>query len=424
MSPAVRDAHGRPRVVVTGLGVCAANGTGVERFWDALVAGRGGIAPITRFDASALRSRIAGEVKDLDAGPALPPKLVKRSARFTQLGLSAALQAIASARLPEGEWREDVAVVIGSGIGGFEYLMREHEVFLERGPGSFSVVTVPAIIPNMAAGTVAMETGCRGVNLCIATACAAGTQSIGTALDLIRDGRARVALAGGAESTIDAYAIDGYCQLRALSTRNDSPATASRPFSADRDGFVIAEGAGIVVLERLEHALERGVPILAEVAGYGASADGHHMTAPDPAGRGQARAVRRALEDARMAPEEVEVVNAHGTSTPLNDVTETRVLKEVFGPHASRLAVHATKSMTGHALGGSGGIEAVTAVLTLMHGVVHPTLNLVTRDPECDLDYVTEGARRREVRVVMSDSFGFGGHNGVLVFRRWDGGAA
>jgi 3-oxoacyl-[acyl-carrier-protein] synthase II len=410
----------QPRVVVTGLGVASSIGTGLERFWDSLLAGRSGIGPITLFDASRLRSRIAGEVHDLDAGPRIPAKVAKRSARFTQLGLSAALEAIASAKLPEGNWREDVAVVAGSGIGGFEYLMHEHEVFLARGPASFAVVTVPAIIPNMAAGTIAMETGCRGVNLCLSTACAAGAQSIGTALDLIRDGRAQVAVAGGAESTIDAFAVDGYCQLRALSTRNEDPTGASRPFSADRDGFVIAEGAGMLVLERLEHAEERGVPILAELIGYGASADGHHMTAPDPEGRGQTRALNAALVDARLAPAEVDVVNAHGTSTPLNDVTETRVIKRVFGDHARRLAVHATKSMTGHALGASGGIEAVASVMTLRHGMVHPTINLSRPDPECDLDYVTDGPRRMDVRVVVSNSFGFGGHNAVLVFRRWE----
>ncbi|MFI5371734.1 MAG: beta-ketoacyl-ACP synthase II [Candidatus Eisenbacteria bacterium] len=410
----------RTRVVVTGLGVCASNGLGVDRFWDAVCHGRSGIGPITLFDASGLRSRIAGEVTDLDHVATMSAKVAKRSARFTRLGLSATLEAIAGARLPEGDWRENVAVVVGSGIGGFEYLMREHEVFLTRGPTSFAVVTVPAIIPNMAAGTIAMETGCRGVNLCVSTACAAGAQSIGTALDLIRDGRAEVAVAGGAESTIDAFAVDGYCQLRALSTRNDDPCGASRPFSADRDGFVIAEGAGILVLERAEHALERGAPVLAELIGYGASADGHHMTAPDPEGRGQTRALRAALADAGIAPEEVDVVNAHGTSTPLNDVTETRVIRRVFGDHADTLAVHATKSMTGHALGASGGIEAVTSVLTLRHGIVHPTINLDTPDPECDLDYVADGSRRREVRTVVSNSFGFGGHNAVLVFRRWD----
>lgn len=410
----------RPRVVVTGLGVTSSIGTGVERFWDSLLHGRSGIGPITLFDASRLRSRIAGEVRDLEAGPPIASKVAKRSARFTQLGLSAALQAIASARLPEGSWREDVAVVVGSGIGGFEYLMHEHEVFLARGPASFAVVTVPAIIPNMAAGTIAMETGCRGVNLCLSTACAAGAQSIGTALDLIRDGRAQVAVAGGAESTIDAFAVDGYCQLRALSTRNDDPTGASRPFSVDRDGFVIAEGAGMLVLERLEHAEERGAPVLAELIGYGASADGHHMTAPDPEGRGQTRALNAALVDARCAPAEVDVVNAHGTSTPLNDVTETRVIKRVFGDHVRRLAVHATKSMTGHALGASGGIEAVATVLTLRHGMIHPTINLRRPDPECDLDYVTDGPRQGDVRTVVSNSFGFGGHNAVLVFRRWD----
>jgi 3-oxoacyl-[acyl-carrier-protein] synthase II len=410
----------RLRVVVTGLGVASSIGTGVERFWDSLVQGRSGIGPIRLFDASRLRSRIAGEVRDLDAGPPIAAKVAKRSARFTQLGLSAALEAIASARLPEGSWREDVAVVVGSGIGGFEYLMHEHEVFLARGPASFAVVTVPAIIPNMAAGTIAMETGCRGVNLCLSTACAAGAQSIGTALDLIRNGRAQVAVAGGAESTIDAFAVDGYCQLRALSTRNDDPTGASRPFSVDRDGFVIAEGAGMLVLERLEHARERGVPILAELLGYGASADGHHMTAPDPEGRGQTRALNAALVDARVAPPEVDVVNAHGTSTPLNDVTETRVIKRVFGDHAHRLAVHSTKSMTGHALGASGGIEAVASVLTLQKQVIHATLNLTHPDPECDLDYVADGPREREVRTIVSNSFGFGGHNAVIVLRRWD----
>jgi 3-oxoacyl-[acyl-carrier-protein] synthase II len=409
------------RVVVTGLGVLASNGSGVPRFWDALIHGRSGLGPITRFDASALRCRIAGEVKDFEPGALADNKTFRRSARFTQLALGAALEALADAGLEDAPDREDAAVVVGSGIGGFDYLMEEHQSFLSRGPGRFKPLTVPMIIPNMAAGAVAMETGLRGPNLCTTTACAAGANAIGTALDLIRDGRARWALAGGAECTIEPFAIDGYCQLRALSTRNDDPVHASCPFSLDRDGFVLAEGAGMLVLESLEHARARGATVLAELAGYGLTSDGYHVTAPDPAGRGAVRAMRAALADAALAPEAIELVNAHGTSTPLNDATETRALHEVFGAHAARLAVHATKSMTGHALGASAAIEAVASVLTLRRGIIHPTINLTHPDPACDLDYVPNRARERRVSTVMSNSFGFGGHNAVLIFRALDG---
>ena len=405
------------RVVVTGLGVCAPVGTGVARFWEALIAGRSGIGPITRLDASGLRSRIAGEVRDLDVDARLSSKVVKRSARFTHLGLVAALEALEHARLPQGDGRDETAVVVGSGIGGFDLLMREHEAFLAKGPGKFAPLTVPMIIPNMAAGTIAMETGCRGPNVCLSTACASGANAIGTALDFIRAGRCEVAIAGAAECTLDPFAVDGYCQLRALSTRNDEPEKASRPFSADRDGFVIAEGAGILVLESEEHARRRGARTLAEVAGYGSTADGYHPTAPDPSGRGAVRAMRAALADAGLPPEAIDVVNAHGTSTPLNDATKTAAIKEVFGPHAYRLAVHSTKSMIGHSLGASPAIEAVASVLTLVHGVIHPTINLDRPDPECDLDYVPHRARTASVRTVMSNSLGFGGHNAVLVFR-------
>lgn len=406
------------RVVVTGLGVTSPVGTGVERFWTSLIAGRSGIDTIRAFDASALRSRIAGEVRDLDLD-ALPAKAVKRSARFTHLALAAALEALRQASLPDAA-RENAAVSIGSGIGGFDFLNREHEVFLTRGPERFHPLTVPIIIPNMAAGMVAIETGLRGPNLCISTACAAGANAIGAALDLIRLGRCDVALAGGAECTICAFAVDGYCQLRALSTRNDSPATASRPFSATRDGFVIAEGAAMLVLESLEHARGRGAEPIAELAGYGASGDAYHMTAPDPEGRGAVRAMRAALDDAKLAPDAIQLVNAHGTSTPLNDATETAAIKQVFGGHASRLMVHSTKSMTGHSLGASSAIEAVASVLTIERGIVHPTINLHDPDPACDLDYVPNQAREARVRTVMSNAFGFGGHNGVLVFRALD----
>ena len=406
-----------PRVFITGLGVCSPIGTGVEKFWTALIAGCSGIDRITLFDASNLRTRIAGEVKDLDAENRIPSRALKRSARFTQLALVAAFECIADAGLEEGDAREDVAVVAGSGIGGFEFLNREHEVFLARGPGRFHPLTVPIIIPNMAAGAIAMETGCRGPNLCVTTACASGASSIGAALDLLRLGRCDTALAGGAESTISAFAVDGYCQLRALSTRNDTPKTASRPFSVDRDGFVLAEGAAFLMLETEERAKARGAKVYAELLGYGATGDGHHQTAPDPAGRGAIRALKMALADARVAPEDVEVVNAHGTSTPLNDATETKVIKQVFGDHAKHLMVPATKSMTGHSLGAASAIEAVASVLTIGRGIVHPTINLHEPDPDCDLDYVPLTAREAKVRVVASNAFGFGGHNAVLVFR-------
>jgi 3-oxoacyl-[acyl-carrier-protein] synthase II len=406
------------RVVVTGMGVCAANGTGVPVFWESLKAGRSGIGPITAFEATGLCSRIAGQVDDLDAESKLGAKIRKRTARFAQLALVAAHEAVTHAGWPEDFDRENVAVVVGSGIGGFDHLEREHQAFVEKGIGRFHPLTVPMIIPNMAAGAIAMDTGCKGPNFCPVTACASGAHAIGNAMDLLRAGRAEVAIAGSAECTISPWAVDGYCLLRALSTRNDSPQTASRPFSATRDGFVIAEGAGILILETLQHARARGAKIYAEVAGCGMSSDGHHITAPDPTGRGAVRAMRAALDDAGLRPDEIQLVNAHGTSTPLNDATETRAIKEVFGDYAYRLAVNSTKSMIGHCLGGAAGVESVVSVLTLMHQLIHPTINLNDPDPECDLDYVPHVAREAHVDAVMCNAFGFGGHNGVLVFRK------
>jgi 3-oxoacyl-[acyl-carrier-protein] synthase II len=412
------------RVVVTGLGVCAPNGTGVDAFWSALIAGRSGVRPISAFDASALRSRIAGEVVDFDAATRLPAKTAKRTARFAQLALGAALEAVESAGLAgddAADIRDRSAIVVGSGIGAFDFFEREHIPFLEKGPGKFHPLTVPLVIPNAAAGIVAMEIGSHGPNFCVTSACASGANSIGTALDLLRSGRADVALAGAAESTISPFAIDGYCQLRALSTRNDDPPGASRPFSRDRDGFVIAEGAGILVLEELEHAKRRGATVLAELVGYGASADAYHLTAPEPEAKGAVRAMRAALADAHLAPEAIQLVNAHGTSTPLNDAVETGAIKTVFGDHARRLAIHSTKSMTGHALGAAPALEAAASVLALSRGVIHPTINLNEPDPACDLDYVPLVAREAKVDAIMSNSFGFGGHNAVLVFRRFAG---
>jgi 3-oxoacyl-[acyl-carrier-protein] synthase II len=409
------------RVVVTGLGVVASNGTGVAPFWDALRHGRSGVGPITRFDASALRSRIAGEAGELDPSGLADAKTFRRVARFTQLALIAAHEALAHAGLLDAADREHAAVVIGSGIGGFDYLIDEHAEFMSRGPGHFKPLTVPMIIPNMAAAAVAMETGLTGPNLCTSTACAAGAHAIGTALDLIRNGRAPWAIAGGAECTLHPFAVDGYCQLRALSIRNDDPAGASRPFSLDRDGFVLAEGAGALVLESEDHARARGAEPLAELAGYGLSADGHHVTAPDPDGRGAVRAMRAALDDAGIGPDAVGLVNAHGTSTPLGDLAETRAIHQVFGARARRLPVQATKSMTGHALGASAAIEAVASVLAIRHGVIHPTINLERPDPQCDLDYVPGCAREARVECVMSNAFGFGGQNAVLILRHADG---
>jgi 3-oxoacyl-[acyl-carrier-protein] synthase II len=410
---------GSKQVVVTGMGVCSSVGRGVQAFWDSLAAGRSGLAPISSFDATGLRSRIAGEVDDFDAEALLDRKQVRRTARFTQLALVAAKEAIAQAELGRGVVQEDVAVILGSGIGGIDTYEHEHEVFLERGPGKHHPLTIPLVLPNMAAGALAKEFGFLGLNICVSTACAAGANSIGSALDLIRQGRADVVLAGSTESTISRFCVDGYCQLRALSTRNESPTTASRPFSLDRDGFVLAEGAGILVLESLEHAKARGATILAELAGYGAASDAYHLTAPDPDGRGAIRSMRAALNDAGLNPEDISVVNAHGTSTKLGDAAETRSLKAVLGHHAAKIPVHSTKSMTGHGLGASGAVEAVASILTLQHQTIHPTINLETPDPECDLDYVPEGAREAEVRTVMSNSFGFGGHSAVLIFRQF-----
>jgi 3-oxoacyl-[acyl-carrier-protein] synthase II len=412
----------RRRVVVTGLGVVAPNGTGVEAFWDALIHGRSGVGPITAFDASRHKSRIAGECRAFDAEAHMSPKVAKRSARYAQLAIAAGLEALQSSGLGElsGEAGARAAIVVGSGIGAFDMFEAEHEAFLTKGIGRFHPLTVPMIIPNAAAGMLATETGFRGPNFSVSTACATGGTALGTALDLVRAGRADVALAGSSESTISPWALDGYCQLRALSLRNDDPEGASRPFSATRDGFVLAEGAGVLVLEELSHARARGATILAELLGYGATADGYHMTAPDPTNTGAVRAMRDALADAGVAPEEIDLVNAHGTSTPLNDAAETSAMHKTFGDHAAKLMVQSTKSMTGHTLAGAAAIESIASVLELVRGIIHPTINLNDPDPACDLDYVPLKARSRRVRTIMKNSFGFGGHNAVLIFRAWE----
>ena len=409
------------RVVVTGLGVVSCVGSGVSAFWNALLAGQSGIGKIKSFDATRLETRIVGEVDDF----ALDSKAAKRMARFTQFAVGAAQEALGMAGLlPAGSGTvsmasERIGVAVGSGIGGFPFLLEQHQKFLDKGPGRFHPLTVPVIIPNMAAANIAIVCKLHGPNINISTACATGNHNIGTAFDMIRMGRADVMVAGGAESTMTPFALDGYSQLRALSTRNEDPPAASRPFSASRDGFVLAEGAGIVVLEALTHARRRGAEILAEVCGFGMSSDGYHLTAPAPEAKGAAAAMTLALEDAKVDRQAVDYINAHGTSTPLNDALETQAIKTVLGPYAEKTPVSSIKSMLGHSLGASAGLEAVACVLAIKDSVIPPTINLHDPDPELTLDFVPHQARERALEVVLSNAFAFGGHNAVLVLKKY-----
>lgn len=406
------------RVLVTGVGSVSPLGGDMDALWDGLVAGRSGAGPITRFDASALDSRIACEVKDFSTEGILDRKDVKRMDRFVQFAAVAAHEAIRRARLdPESLDRDRVGVVIGSGIGGMETFEQQHRALLERGPGRVSPFFIPMMISDMAAGQVSLQFGFRGPNFGTVSACASGAHAIGEALRLLRAGDADVMICGGAEATITPMAIAGFCSARALSTRNDEPQRASRPFDVDRDGFVIAEGAGLLVLETEEHARRRDAPILCELGGYGATADAYHLTNPAEDGNGAARAMRRALDDAGVTPGDVDYINAHGTSTPAGDPVEVTAVKSVFGEHARKVMMSSTKSMTGHLLGAAGGLEAAITALVLERGVVPPTINLEHADPRCDLDFVPRQARTHAVRVAVSNSFGFGGHNAALVLK-------
>jgi len=407
----------RPRVVVTGIGAVTPLGLTAEKTWQGLLAGRSGIGPITQFDPSHLPVRIAGEVKGFDPGQYMPIKEARRISRVSQLAVAAAQEALSTAGLtpPLGE---RAGVVVGTGIGGLEWAFAQARVLWERGWERVSPFGITASLPNMLAHHISGWAQALGPTLTVVTACAAGTQAVGEGAEMIRRGAADVVIAGGAEGFIHEVAIAGFAAMRAISTRNDEPQRACRPFDAQRDGFVLAEGAGILVLENLEHARARGAPILAEVVGWSSSSDGFHVAQPDPEGQGAMRAMRWALRDAGVRPEEVDYINAHGTATPLNDIVETRAIKGVFGPHAYRVPISATKSMTGHAMGGSGAIEAVACVLTLRDQVIHPTVNLEEPDPECDLDYVPGQARRADVRVVLSNSFGLGGQNACLVMKK------
>jgi len=406
------------RVLVTGVGSVSPLGGDMDALWDGLVAGRSGAGPITRFDASAMDSRIACEVKDFSTEGILDRKDAKRMDRFVQFAAVAAHEALRRARLdPDAVDRDRVGVVIGSGIGGMETFEQQHQTLLERGPGRVSPFFIPMMISDMAAGQVSLQFGLRGPNFGTVSACASGAHAIGESLRLLRAGDADVMICGGTESTITPMAIAGFCSARALSTRNDDPQRASRPFDNDRDGFVIAEGAGLLVLETEEHARRREAPVLCELGGYGATADAYHLTNPAEDGNGAARAMRRALEDAGVAPGDVDYINAHGTSTPAGDPVEVRAVKSVFGEHARRLMMSSTKSMTGHLLGAAGGLEAAITALVLERGIVPPTINLEHADPRCDLDFVPHQARTHAVRVAVSNSFGFGGHNAALVLK-------
>jgi len=406
------------RVVVTGLAAITPLGNDLAASWQNLVAGVSGAAPITRFDASAYDTRFACEVKDFDSKPFVAAKLAKRLDRFTIYALSAAMMLMEDAGYKIApEEAEMVSVIIGCGLGGLETLEATHTKLMEQGPSRVSPFFIPTMIANMAAGQVSIATGARGSNVCTTSACASGLHGIGYAASDIMLGRANAAICGGVESTITPLAVGGFNALKALSTRNDDPTKASRPFDAGRDGFVMGEGCGLLLLESLEHATARGARILAEVAGFGASGDAYHMTAPPEDGSGMALAMRAALREARMAPSEIAHINAHGTSTSLNDSCETTAIKTVLGDHAYKTPITSNKSMIGHCLGAAGGIESVMSVKTIVEGVIPPTINQDTPDPVCDLDYTPNVARTMAVSSVLCNSFGFGGTNASLIFK-------
>lgn len=410
------------RVVITGLGMISPVGNTVSDAWTNVLAGKSGITRITRFDASAFASRIAGEVKDFDVTEYLSAKDARRMDIFIHYGMAAAIQAVRDAGIDDiantSIDAERVGVNIGSGIGGLPMIEATHDAFHAGGPRKISPFFIPSTIINMIAGNLSIMYGLKGPNLAIVTACTTATHCIGNSARLIEYGDVDMMVAGGAESCVTPLAIGGFASARALSTRNDDPVTASRPWDKGRDGFVLGEGAGILVLEELEHAKRRGAKIYAELAGFGMSADAYHMTAPSEDGEGAARCMNNALRNAGMNSTEVDYINAHGTSTPLGDIAETVAVKRCFGEHAKKLVVNSTKSMTGHLLGAAGGIEAIFSALALYHQVAPPTINIFDQDPQCDLDYVPNTARKMEINAAMSNSFGFGGTNGTLIFRK------
>ena len=412
----------KKRVVITGMGAITPIGNNLDAYWQGLLAGKSGIGPITLFDASKHKCRIAGEVKGFDPLEYLDPKDAKRTDRFAQFAIAASKQALTDASLTITDLNaEQVGVMIGTGVGGLKVMEEQQSVYLKKGPSRCSPFMVPMMIANMAAGLTAIHTGAKGPNSCAVTACAAGSNAIGDAFRIVQNGYAQAMICGGTEAAITPLSFAGFASARALSTRNDDPDHASRPFDKGRDGFVMGEGAGILILEELDHALSRGARIYAEMVGYGMTCDAYHMTAPVPGGAGAARSMELALKDAGVSPSEVSYINAHGTSTPANDPTETAAIKTALGTSAKTIAVSSTKSMTGHLLGGSGGIEGVAACMAVANDHVPPTINLQEPDDDCDLDYVPNQGRAQTVDVAMSNSFGFGGHNVTLVFRKYRG---
>jgi 3-oxoacyl-[acyl-carrier-protein] synthase II len=413
--------HQRRRVVITGMGLVTPLGTGVEKNWQALVAGRSGIGPVSRFDVSDFPTRIAGEVKDFHPEDFIETREIKKMDLFIQYAVAAAQMAMEEAGLPITADNEDmVGVIIGVGMAGLPTIEEVHSLFLESRLKKVSPFFIPKVTANLAPGQIAIRYGAKGINYTPTSACSSGAHAIGEAFRLIRMGEQDAMIAGGAEAALTPLGLGGFIVLKAVSCRNDEPEKASRPFDRNRDGFVMGEGAGVVVLEELQQAKRRGARIYAEVVGYGANCDAYHITAPSPEGEGAARCMRLALRSGGIEPCEVDYINAHGTSTPYNDATETQAIKRVFGEHAARLAVSSTKSMAGHLLGAAGGVETVYSALALSHGIIPPTINYEEVDPACDLDYVPNVARRVPIRVAMSNSFGFGGTNACLVFRKWE----
>jgi 3-oxoacyl-[acyl-carrier-protein] synthase II len=411
----------KKRVVITGLGAITPVGNTAETFWQALLAGQSGIGLITRFDATEYDAKIAGEVKGFEPTEFIDKKEARRMDRFAQFAIAASKMALADSGLDlEKEDRSRIGAFVGSGIGGMDTLHEQYKNLFEKGPNRVSPFFIPMMIANMAAGQVSIAFGLQGPSSCVVTACATGTNCIGDAMKVIQRGDADVMVAGGTEAAISPAGMAGFCAMKALSTRNDAPEKASRPFEKDRDGFVMGEGSGIVVLESLEHALARGARIYAELAGYGSNADAYHVTAPAPEGAQAARCMELAVKDADLSLSDIDYINAHGTSTPLNDKNETLGIKALFGDQAKNLAVSSIKSMTGHLLGAAGGIECVATVLTVVNDMMPPTINYDTQDPELDLDYVPHKARAKVVRAALSNSFGFGGHNATLLVKKFE----
>src|SRR5437879_1023560 len=411
------------KVVITGLGVVSPLGNDVDTFWNNLIAGKCGVEKIATFDPSQFDTQIAAEVKNFDPAPAFPsPKEIRRTDRFAQFGVHAGWQALRDSGLDlEQVNRDEVGVFFGSGIGGLRTTAEQHKILLERGPGRLSPFMIPMLILNMASGLFSMYYKLRGPNFATCSACATSSHALGEAWRTIKMGDAQIIFAGGAEATIVPIGIGGFCAMKALSTRNDDPKHASRPFDKERDRFVMGEGAGVLVLEELEHAKKRGARIYCEIVGYGNTADANHVTAPAPEGEGAARCMRMGLRNAQLNPEDISYINAHGTSTPQGDIAETQAIKTVFGAHARKLAVSSTKGATGHMLGAAGGVEMAICAKAIQTGTVPPTINYEVPDPECDLDYVPNTARQREVNAVVSNSFGFGGHNASIVAKKFVG---